>query len=97
MFDQAPEGFRINVNAGPEFHVPHEFAGTFQHPFGIGQFGSLKETDIDVICKDVDVTKGDLAGTRGRMIVVQQLANIVALCAKNMLKSGVKVASMSAM
>ena len=65
------EGSGIDVGFGPEFHVAHELAGTFEQAIGISDVGAAKEADIDVRCEGIDVGECRVADTGGRMAVVQ--------------------------
>src|SRR5262249_9697857 len=80
-FDQLPESRCIDVTIGTEFHMAHELAGALQQALGIGKLGAAKETDIDVISEGIDVRERRIADTRGRVAIVQYLANIVSAAA----------------
>ena len=74
----------IDVGIGLEFHMTHALARTFEQAIGIGDLGAAEEADINVGCEGIDVTERRFTHAGGRMVVVQQLPNIVAAAAHDL-------------
>src|SRR5215467_13537682 len=58
--------------------MPHEFSRAFQQAVRIGQLRSLKESDVDMRGKRIDITKCGFTHTGCWMIVMKQLTYIIA-------------------
>ena len=57
--------------------MPHKLARSFEDRIWIFEFGSAKETDIEMISEYVCVSERRIAETRRRMAVVEQFAKLV--------------------
>ena len=69
--DQVHKCRGIDVPFGSEFHMSHELAGAFQETLWVGDLGSTKESNVDVIFERIDITESGVADTRSRMAIMQ--------------------------
>jgi hypothetical protein len=75
--DQSHECRDIDRAAGPEFDMTHELARALEKARGIRKAGALKETDVDVGRKRVDVAERCVTDACRWMAIVQYLSNVV--------------------
>ena len=61
--------------------MTHELARTPEKARRFGKMGAMKETDIDVGRKRVDVAESGVTCACGRMAIVQDLSNVASTAA----------------
>jgi len=61
--------------------MSHIFAITFQQAQWILEFGATEESDIDMGFEHVDIGKGGICDTRGRVAVMEQFTYIISTIA----------------
>src|SRR5687767_7264022 len=64
--------------------MAHELAGAFQQALRIGNLGAQKKPDIDVSREGIYIGECRITDTRGRLVIVQQLSNIVSAVAHDL-------------
>ena len=81
--DQVDQGRGIDVASGPELHVPHVLAGTFQQASWVREFSATEEADIDMGFERVDIGERCIRDTRSRVAIMEQFAYIISTGADN--------------
>lgn len=64
--------------------MAHELTGALQQALWIGDLGTAKESDIDMMAEGIDIAECRVTDARGGMAVVQQLSDIVAAAAHDL-------------
>jgi hypothetical protein len=75
--DQPRESRGITITSGTKLHMAHKLARAFQNTLRVGNFSTSKESDIHVILKGIDVSKGRVSHACRRMTIVQALSYVV--------------------
>lgn len=76
-FDEVPERLGVDVAPGPQFDVSHELAAALQQPRWIGEDGAAVEPHVHVSRERIHVAERGIAHTGRRLLVMQQLADVV--------------------